>query len=93
MRDDCPARHYTASSRALPRRLPAITYPGYCEIRRVSSCGTVSWHNRALYLTEVLAGEDVAFEEVDDGIWLVTFATVRLARFDARTRALSALVH
>ena len=77
--------------RPLPQRLPALSYPGHYEVRRVSSCGTVSWRDRALYLAEALAGEDIAFEEVDDAIWTVWFATLRIARFDERTRTLTAL--
>ena len=89
--DRCPIDCYEPSPRPLPRRLPPLTYPGHCELRRVSSCGTVSWRDRALYLTEVLAGEHIAFEEVDDAIWVVWFASLRIARFDARTRTLTAI--
>jgi len=91
--DQTPASCYRPSPRALPRRLPAIEYPGHMEVRRVSSIGHVSWRGRALYLTEVLGGHDVAFEEVDDGIWMLYFATVRLARFDERRRTLAAVSH
>jgi putative transposase len=93
LHDQPPASCYQPSSRSLPPRLPAIEYPGHVEVRRVSTIGQVSWHGRALYLTEVLGGQDVAFEEVDDGIWLLSFATMRLARFDERTRALTAVSH
>ena len=93
LRDQVPASCYQPSARALPRHLPAIEYPGHMEVRRVSPTGHVSWRGRALYLTEVLGGHPVAFEEVDDGIWLLHFATVRLARFDDRTRTLTAVSH
>ena len=88
LQDHCPIDYYVPSPRPLPRRLPALSYPGHYEVRRVSSCGTVSWRDRALYLTEALAGEDVALEEVDDAIWTVWFATLRIARFiSGRTRS------
>jgi hypothetical protein len=35
-----------------------------------------------------LATTDVAFEEVDDGLWTLHFATVALARYDERQRTL-----
>ena len=82
-----PAAHYQPSSRPLPRRLPPLEYPGHAEIRRVDQNGYVSWHRPVrppLYVSAALAGEPVAFEEVDDGIWTVTFATVVLGRFDER---------
>jgi putative transposase len=89
--DQPPARRYTASARSMPRRLPPIEYPGHMDIRRVSGPGSVSWRGQPLFLTEVLCGHDVAFEEVDDGIWLLYFSSVRLAQFDERTRRLTAL--
>jgi transposase InsO family protein len=78
-----PAAHYQPSSRPLPRRLPPLEYPGHAEIRRVDQNGYVSWR-RPLFVSVALADEAVAFEEVDDGIWTVTFATVVLGRFDER---------
>lgn len=89
--DQPPARLYQPSTREWPRRLPAIEYPAHFEIRRVSTCGTVSWRNEAVYLTEVLGGERVGFEEVEDGIWMISFATVAIARFDERTRRVIAI--
>jgi transposase InsO family protein len=84
--DDPPAQHYYASPRPLPTRLPPLEYPGHVEVRRVASNGCVSWACAPLFLTTALAGEYVAFEEVDDGLWTIRFATVALARFDERHR-------
>lgn len=84
--NDVPASCYQPSPRPWPRQLPALEYPGHFEIRRVSSIGQVSWSGKLLFLTEALAGEHVAFEEVDDGLWTIRFATVALARFDAHDR-------
>jgi putative transposase len=93
LQDDVPSRWYTPSRRPLPAQLPPVEYAGHWEVRRVSPIGQVSWRDHPLHLTEVLAGERVGFEEVDDGIWMVYFAAVRLARFDERTRTLTALSH
>jgi transposase InsO family protein len=82
-----PAQHYHASSRPLPQRLPPLEYPGHAEVRRVDQNGMVSWRRPRrppLFVSVALAGEPVAFEEVDDGIWTVTFASVVLGRFDER---------
>jgi putative transposase len=78
-----PATRYQPSQRPLPRRLPPLEYPGHAEIRRVDQNGYVSWR-RPLFVSVALAGEAVAFEEVDEGIWTVTFATVVLGRLDER---------
>lgn len=89
LQDQTPASVYTPSPRPFPDRLPPLEYPGHWEVRRVARTGQVSWAGHPVYLTEVLGGEDVAFEEVDDGVWLLHFATIRLARFEARTRTLT----
>ncbi len=88
LHDAVPASYYQPSPRPLPRQLPPLEYPGHCERRRVSTGGTVSWRNQALFLSEALAGEDVAFEEVDEGLWTLRFATVTLARYDEHHRSL-----
>jgi putative transposase len=93
LQDDVPANWFTPSPRPLPTCLPPIEYPGHLEVRRVSSYGYVSWRGRMLFLTEVLGGEDVGFEEIDDGIWGLFFDTIRLARFDERTHRLTAMSH
>ncbi len=82
--DDVPASVYRASPRPLPSRLPALEYPGHFEIRRVSPIGQVSWRGHLHFVSGALAGEEVAFEEVDDGLWTLHFAQVTLARLDER---------
>jgi len=91
LQDDVPASRYEPSLRAFPARLPALEYPGHCEIRRASNVGCVSWGGRPLFLSGALAGEDVAFEEVDDGLWTIRFAAVVLGRFDERRRRIQPL--
>jgi putative transposase len=78
-----PATRYQPSPRPLPRQLPPLEYPGHAEVRRVDQNGNVSWR-QPLFVSVALAGEAVAFEEVDDGIWTITFATLILGRFDER---------
>jgi len=84
--DRTPASCYQRSPRSLPTRLPPLEYPGHWEIRRVSTIGQVSWGAQVLFLSGALAGEDVAFEEVDDGLWTVYFAKLALGRYDERHR-------
>lgn len=87
-----PASVYRPSSRSYPERLPPLEYVAAWSVRRVSTAGSISWGGRPLFLTEVLAGETVAFEPIDEGLWLVRFATVALARFDERQHRLLALL-
>ena len=91
LQDQPPARLYHASPRALPARLPPLEYPGHLEVRRVSSTGAISWRGTPIFVTEVLGGEDVGLEEVADGCWTLSFASVILGRLDDRTRTIMAL--
>ena len=82
--DHPPASRYTTSHRPLPTHLAPLEYPGHMEVRRVWSTGYISWHDRPVFVSEALAAEPVGFEEVDDGIWTVYFASVAVGRFDER---------
>jgi putative transposase len=86
--DQPPASCYAPSPRSLPTRLPPLEYPGHMEVRLVGSNGCVSWASAPQFVAHALAGEYVAFEEIDDGLWTLHFATVALARYDERHRIL-----
>jgi len=79
-----PGSRYTPSTRPFPAELPRLEYPGHMEVRRVSDSGCIGWKNAQPFVSETLAGEWVALEEVDDGLWTLYFATIALARFDER---------
>jgi putative transposase len=89
--DQPPASIYQPSRRPLPARLPALEYPGHLEVRRVASNGCIAWRGAPLFLTEVLDGEHVACEEVDEGVWTLFFGAIPLGRLDDRTRTITAL--
>lgn len=86
LQDAVPASCYQPSPRPLPPQLPALEYPGHFEVRRVSSIGQFSWGGAPLFISEALAGADIAFEEVDEGLWTIRFASVVLGRLDDRCR-------
>ena len=79
-----PASRYAPSPRPMPEVLPEPDYPAHAEIRRVSRCGTFKMKGHQRFLSQALANEPVAFEEVADGVWSVSFYTVELGRFDER---------
>src|SRR5215213_7660751 len=87
-----PSTRYEPSRRTYPEHLPPLEYPAAWAVRRVSTGGTIKWGGHLVFLTGVLAGEAVAFEPIDDALWLLRFAAVPLARFDERPRRLLPLV-
>lgn len=79
-----PARLYRPSPRAYPTRLAAVEYAPHVEVRRVDVHGSISWHQRDLYVSRALRGERIGLEEIEDAVWAVSLGTVSLARFDER---------
>lgn len=80
-----PGSCYVASTRPMPERLLPPEYSGHCIVRQVRANGIVYFRDRQLFLSEVLIGEQVAFEEIDDGVWSLYFYNLLVARLDERT--------
>lgn len=81
-----PAMLYVPSTRPYPERLGTVEYAGHLEPRRVGSCGKIRWRGHAVWVSEVLAGQCVACEEIADGEWAVYFGPVRLGTLNERLR-------
>jgi transposase InsO family protein len=86
---ETPGSLYTPSARVMPERTPKPEYPAHCQVRRVRANGIVYFRDRSLFLSEVLSGLDVAFEEVADRLWSLYFYDVLLARLDERSFTLT----
>lgn len=76
-----PALHYTTSPRPLPRRLPLLEYASTAELRRVGCKGDLRWRSQCIFLSTVLAGEYVAFEETAEDEWTVRYGPLRLGTY------------
>jgi transposase InsO family protein len=81
---EVPAALYRPSTRAYPKRAPEITYPGHYRILKVCANGCLSWRRGFIFVSQVLVGEPLGLEPIDDGIWSVHFGPVLLARFNER---------
>lgn len=80
-----PASCYVPSPRPYTKESPGLDYPLHYTRRQVRSGGDIKWHGRAIFLSEVLAGEPVGLEEIEDGTWAVYFASLHLGRIAERT--------
>jgi transposase InsO family protein len=80
-----PGSLYAPSSRALPAKQPEPCYPPHFQVRRVSGAGTFRLHGWQTHISEVLSGQHIGLEEVDDGVWTVWFFGRELARFDQKS--------
>lgn len=67
-------------------RIESYDYAAYVEPRRVRSNGQIKWLGEQFFLTEVLAGEFVALEQIDNDEWDIWYRHVVIGTFDARRR-------
>lgn len=84
--DRTPNSLWSPSPRPFPERIAPPEYPAHMEIRRVSTAGTFRFVPRQQpFLSHALSGQDIALEEVDDGIWNIVYYRTLLGRIDERT--------
>jgi putative transposase len=89
--DQPPAEIYQSSGRQYPKTVPQVEYEAGLLTKRVHQHGDILWRGERLFLSEALAGEDVVFEPISDGQWLVSFGPMKLAKLDERKRRINAL--
>jgi putative transposase len=75
-----PASVYEPSPRAMPAQLPPLEYPDRFEVRYVSANGGIRWHRQWGNVSPTCAGEYVGREDLDDGVWNVSFGPLKRGR-------------
>lgn len=88
--DVTPMSLYRASPRKMPSSVSEIHYPLHDLDRRVVAGGDVRpFRDHNFFLTTALTGERVGLREIDNGRWLVSFATFDLGIYDEPSRKFS----
>ena len=82
--DETPGSLWLPSRRGFPKQIPLPEYPGHCEIRRVSNAGVIRLASKQVFISHALANEDIALEEIEDGLWNLVFYKTLLGRYDER---------
>lgn len=84
---DVPCKHYTSSPRPLPQRILPWEYDLGCELRTVKSSGYITFQGQGWFLSEGLAGKQIAIVPSDqDGVWNILFRNFRVAQLDLHQR-------
>jgi len=78
-----PGSVYESSPRRYPRPLLQMAYDGW-PARKVDQSGCLYWRGRAIFVSELLWGERVGLEAIDDGVYRVWFGSLELGRLDER---------
>jgi transposase InsO family protein len=86
-----PASLYRASGRPYPSELPPVEYPSSFLRRKVGQRGEIYWRGARIFVSEVLYGETLGLEAIDDGIYRVWFLSLELGEFDERRGRLAPL--
>jgi transposase InsO family protein len=79
-----PASRYTMSRRAMPASLSSPEYPSTMEVRQVKGNGCLSWKGQAVLISQLLHGEPVGMEPIDEDRWRLHYGPVVLAELTMR---------
>lgn len=83
-----PAELYVVSTRAAPPR--PLEYPLHDDVRTISSSGHLTWGRRnRVFVARALAGHEIGMREVDDDLFLLSFAHLDLGWLDTRANRFS----
>jgi transposase InsO family protein len=78
-----PASIYKISKVEYPLILPKLEYPSDFTVRHVRTNGEIRWRGELLFVSEVLKGEYVGLEQLDDRQWALYYGQVPLAILDS----------
>jgi hypothetical protein len=81
----CPAEIYSVSPRPY-EGLPDIACPFHNSDILVTACGRICMHRKKITISTVLVGQRLGINEVNDGIWRVSFMPYDLGTFDLEQR-------
>lgn len=85
-----PASRVERYRRQYPERIAPIEYPDSFQVRSVRERGNIKWQGELIFVSEVLRGELVAMQQLDDEQWRLYFGPVHLATWNARTKRFAA---
>ena len=78
-----PVTRVASYRRPYPERLPPLEYPSLFEVRSVMPNGCIKWKGERFFISQVLAGEKVALQQIAEQQWALYFGPVHLATWDA----------
>ena len=85
-----PAEVYRPSKRPYVG-LPELDYPFHDRDALVTACGRICMHRKKINLSTALAGQRVGLNEVDNGIWIVSFMQYDLGYIDLEQKTLQTI--
>lgn len=84
-----PAQIHERSLRAFPTNIPEVIYPDHFMIRRVRTNGEIRYFGKKYFVSEILHGEPIGLEMIDEDRAIVYFARLKLGIIDAKLNKIS----
>lgn len=79
-----PAQIYQHSLRSYPTEIPEIFYPNHFLIRKVRTNGEINYFGKKYFVSEILHGEPIGLEMIDEDRAIVYFAKLKLGIIDSK---------
>lgn len=86
LNDTPPVDHYKKSKRIYTGKEIEFEYPDHYAIRKVRTDGNMKWKQLPIYVANLLAGEHVGLEPINEGCWMVYLSTLKLCILDERQK-------
>jgi transposase InsO family protein len=87
-----PDSLYEPSPRPYPARVAELEYDAGFEVRRIGGKGEFKWKGNRIFVSEILDGERIGLQPVDDRYWKFYLGPLPLGLFDSfALRMLTAL--
>ena len=86
LNDAPPISRYQKSLRSYTGHEIEFVYPDHFEIRKVRADGNMKWKQQLLYVANLLAGEHIGLEPVEEGRWMVYLSTLKLGVLDEQEK-------
>lgn len=87
-----PASLYTPAIRAYKPEDVSLAYDNFDDVRYVSRKGLIGFGGQKVHIGQGLRDCPVGLREIDDGIWLVSYAHIPLGLIERGERSLSPLL-
>jgi len=55
-------------------RIPKVEYDDDVIVRQVRHNGEIKWKGQLIYVSDVLAGEPIALEQINEHLWSIRFS-------------------
>jgi transposase InsO family protein len=79
-----PQEVYTKSLRQFPEKLTELFYPDEFNLRKVKCNGEIKFSGKRYYVSELLHGETLGLEMIDENRAIVYFSKLKLGMIDSK---------